>query len=145
MNIFPKVKIKFKKGKYKSAPLKSSTDVAEVFRLLFDKDTIGYTESAVALFVNISNEVIAWKLVSQGGIAGTVMDPRTIFVTALNVGATAFFVAHNHPSGKLKPSDADIRLTRQLSEGGQVLEIRLLDHIILTESSYYSFADNGQL
>jgi DNA repair protein RadC len=83
--------------------------------------------------------------VSIGGISGTVADPRLIFIGALKAGASGMIVSHNHPSGNLTPSQADIQLTRKLKEGGNLLEIQLLDHIIMTSESYYSFADEGIL
>ncbi len=83
--------------------------------------------------------------VSTGGISGTVADPKLIFVAALKAGASGMIVSHNHPSGNLTPSQADMELTRKLKEGGKLLEIQLLDHIIMTSESYYSFADEGLL
>ncbi len=83
--------------------------------------------------------------ISTGGIHGTVADPKCIFKLALDKRASCIVVAHNHPSGQLRPSEEDIRLTRKLTEGGRMLDILVQDHIIVTNDSYYSFADNGQL
>lgn len=85
------------------------------------------------------------RMVSRGGIHGTVADPKVIFRRALEKGASCMVVAHNHPSGQLRPSEEDIRLTRKLVEGGRMLDILVQDHIIITAASYYSFADNGQM
>lgn len=85
------------------------------------------------------------RKVSSGGIHGTVADPKLIFREALEHGASCIVVAHNHPSGQLRPSEEDIRLTRKLVEGGRLLDILVQDHLIITTESYYSFADNGQL
>jgi len=76
-------------------------------------------------------------------MTGTVIDPRTVFRAALECGATSFIMAHNHPSGQLKASEPDKAITEKLKQGGQILEIRLLDHIILTADSYLSMADEG--
>jgi DNA repair protein RadC len=84
-------------------------------------------------------------IISRGGISGTVADPKLIFAAALKASASSIILAHNHPSGSLKPSEADIRLTKKLKEGGLYLEIPVLDHIILSKEGYYSFADEGLL
>lgn len=83
--------------------------------------------------------------VSSGGIHGTVADPKLIFRHALERGASCIVVAHNHPSGQLRPSEEDIRLTRKLVEGGRMLDILVQDHLIITAEGYYSFADQGQM
>lgn len=83
--------------------------------------------------------------VSSGGIHGTVADPKLIFRHALERGASCIVVAHNHPSGQLRPSEEDIRLTRKLAEGGRMLDILVQDHLIITAEGYYSFADQGQM
>ena len=83
--------------------------------------------------------------VSQGGMHGTVADPKLIFREALDQRASSVILCHNHPSGQLRPSAEDIQLTRKLVEGGRFLEIQVQDHLIVTSAGYYSFADNGQL
>lgn len=85
------------------------------------------------------------RKVSSGGIHGTVADPKLIFRVALDAGASCIVVAHNHPSGQLRPSEEDIRLTRKLVEGGRMLDILVQDHLIITAEGYYSFADQGQM
>lgn len=85
------------------------------------------------------------RQVSSGGVHGTVADPKIIFQHALEKSASCIVVAHNHPSGQLRPSEEDIRLTRKLVEGGRMLDILVQDHLIITSEGYYSFADNGQL
>ena len=89
--------------------------------------------------------VIGTVKLSEGGVSGTVADPKLIFGAALVAQASCIVAAHNHPSGQLRPSEEDIRLTRKLVEGGRMLDIIVQDHIIVTESGYYSFADNGQM
>ncbi len=89
--------------------------------------------------------IVEKRKVSSGGIHGTVADPKLIFRHALERSASCIVVAHNHPSGQLRPSEEDIRLTRKLVEGGRMLDILVQDHLIITADSYYSFADNGQL
>jgi DNA repair protein RadC len=91
------------------------------------------------------NRHIETKCISQGGMHGTVADPKIIFKQALDSRASSVILCHNHPSGQLRPSEEDIRLTRKLTEGGRLLDIGVHDHLIITASGYYSFADNGML
>ena len=95
------------------------------------------------IYMNNSNKVIAKSQLSKGGITGTLVDVRIVFKSALEMGATALILCHNHPSGTLIPSDADKQITRKLKLAGDSLEIKVLDHLIITENSYFSFADEG--
>jgi len=92
-----------------------------------------------------SNKLVGKHRISEGGIAGTVADPKRIYKTALDDHASGIIVVHNHPSGSLKPSLADKKLTNKLIKAGQLLDIAVLDHLIITSSNYYSFADEGGL
>ncbi|MFV8370483.1 RadC family protein [Flavobacterium sp. LB2R40] len=95
------------------------------------------------IYLNNSNKVISKSQLSKGGITGTLVDVRIVFKTALEMGATALVLCHNHPSGSLIPSDTDKHITRKLKLAGDSLEIKVLDHLIITENSYFSFADEG--
>jgi DNA repair protein RadC len=97
------------------------------------------------LFLNNSNKVIHKAQLSKGGITGTIVDTRIIFKTALEYNAISLILTHNHPSGKLLASDSDKDITRKLQLAGKQMDIMILDHVIITESSYYSFADEGIL
>jgi DNA repair protein RadC len=97
------------------------------------------------IYLNNSNKVIQKNQLSKGGITGTLVDVRLALKTALEVGAVGLILAHNHPSGTLKPSEADKNLTQKLKVAAQSLDIKILDHLIITESSYFSFADESQL
>lgn len=97
------------------------------------------------LLLNRSNRVVKKKRVSEGGVAGTVADPKIIYRLALEELASGIIVAHNHPSGNLAASTSDVELTRKLKEAGKFLEIQLLDHLIIANNKYYSFADEGHL
>ena len=97
------------------------------------------------IILNRANYVLRKDQISRGGISGTVADPKLIFKSALDHGGSSIILAHNHPSGNLQPSQADITLTRTLKEAGQFLEIPVLDHIIVSDNSYFSFADEGML
>ena len=95
------------------------------------------------LFLNRSNKVIEKQKISQGGITGTVTDIRLILKTAIDNLATSMILCHNHPSGNLQPSDADISITRRLKESSSLMDISLLDHLIIAGKSYFSFADEN--
>lgn len=97
------------------------------------------------LYLNNSNKVICKSQISKGGITGTVVDTRLVFKIALEHHATSVVLVHNHPSGKLQASEADKQITKKLAEAGKHLDILVLDHIIVTEKSYFSFADEGLL
>lgn len=105
-----------------------------------------YHEEFWLLLLNKANEVIAKKQISIGGTAGTVADVKIIFKKALaENGCAAIIAFYNHPSGNLKPSDADIQLTKKMKEAGKIMDMPVLDHIIVSERGYYSFADEGTL
>ncbi|MBI1770695.1 MAG: DNA repair protein RadC [Bacteroidetes bacterium] len=95
------------------------------------------------LLLNRAHRLIKKKRVSEGGVSGTVADPKIIFKLAIDELASGVIVVHNHPSGNLKPSDSDISLTKKLKEAGKVLEISLLDHLIIGHNNYFSFTDEG--
>jgi DNA repair protein RadC len=97
------------------------------------------------LLMNRANRVIKKKRVSEGGVSGTVADPKIIFKLALEELASGLIVAHNHPSGNLQASQSDLDLTKKLKEAGKFLEIQLLDHIIIANQKYLSFADEGMI
>lgn len=101
------------------------------------------TEEFWILLLNRQNEIIDLKQISQGGVAGTVVDPKVIFKIALQSLASGIILSHNHPSGNLKPSKADIQITNKIKTAGQTLEINVHDHLIISDQGYYSFADEG--
>lgn len=113
---------------------------------LFEGDIsdLSHEEFWVA-YLNRNNQVIEKFQLSMGGITGTVADVRLIYKKGVENGACSIIVAHNHPSGNLKPSQADIKLTNKIKKGGELLDINLIDHLIITEASYLSFADEGLL
>lgn len=97
------------------------------------------------VYLNNSNKVIFKLQLSKGGITATLVDVRLILKCALEVGATALILAHNHPSGSLIPSDADRLITQKIKSASQSLDIKILDHLIVTEKAYFSFSDQGIL
>lgn len=97
------------------------------------------------LLLNRSNKVLTRYKISQGGIAGTVIDVRLILKSAIDNLASSIILCHNHPSGNMQPSDMDRQITQKMKEAGKIMDIPVLDHIIITESAYYSFADEGEM
>jgi DNA repair protein RadC len=97
------------------------------------------------IYLNNANKIISKFQLSKGGITGTLVDVRLVFKTALAQGAVGIILAHNHPSGTLKPSDSDKQITQKLKIAGEQLDIKVLDHVIVTETNYYSFSDEGIL
>jgi len=95
------------------------------------------------IYLNNSNKILAKSQLSKGGITGTLVDVRIVFKSALEMGATSLILCHNHPSGTLVPSDADKHITKKLKIAGDSLEIKVLDHLIITETNYFSFVDEG--
>lgn len=122
----------------------TSKDSFKVAWSLWDLETIEIQEAFALLMVNRANKVIGWALLSTGGAAGTVVDMKMLFSHALLCGAAAFIAYHNHPSGNLQPSQADIELTKKMRDAGKMMDIPLLDHLILApDGSYYSFSEMG--
>ena len=124
---------------------KKITSSASVFELM--QPVIGELphEEFWIVYLNNSNKVIQKIQLSKGGITGTLVDVRLALKTALEVGATGIILAHNHPSGTLKPSEADKQLTSKLNTAAKSLDIKVLDHLIITEKAYFSFADENIL
>ncbi|WP_136468599.1 JAB domain-containing protein [Flagellimonas onchidii] len=126
-----------------SPNIKSSMDAAEVLYKQWDKDSIELHESFKVLLLNNSNKVKGIYELSKGGITGTLVDMRILFATVLKSLSVAIILAHNHPSGKLQASEADIRLTKKIQKAAKFLDIAVLDHLIITpDGNYYSFSDN---
>lgn len=115
----------------------------DAFRILCPYLNDLNTEEFWTLYLNQSNKVIHAEKLTQGGINQSVVDVRVLFKIALEKLATAIIIAHNHPSGNLQPSQEDLRITKQIREAGNLLNIRLLDHLIVSRNSFYSFNDEG--
>lgn len=111
----------------------------------WDPGKIEFLEQFKVLLLNQSNKVLGIYEVSSGGITSTVVDVRLLFAAALKAGAAGLIIAHNHPSGNVLPSEQDKHITKKISMAGEVLDIKLLDHLIVTSEHYYSFADQGAL
>jgi len=141
----PEIELKYKKGDVLKVKIIHSSDAVELLRKFYDEDVFELTESMIVIYLNGANNTIGWMKHSTGSISQTVVDPRLIVGTALKCGASAIILSHNHPSGNSFPSSQDKVITKKVQEGCGFFGILLMDHIILTEDSYFSFGDEGEL
>lgn len=125
--------------------INGSKDAYSVLLENWDGSRIEFVEQFKVMLLNRANRVLGIFEVSTGCSTGTVADPKLIFAAALKSNSSGIIMAHNHPSGNMQPSQADIDLTKRMREGGKLLEIQVLDHVIVTTEGYYSFADEGLL
>lgn len=143
----PEIKLRYVSSAKKSSfeKITKSEDAEKIFRQIIGKDEMELREQVVILFLNNANKVIGYYRHTTGGISSSIVDTRLILATALKSLSVGIIICHNHPSGNTKPSEADIKLTSNLKSAAKQMEIALLDHIIITKESYYSFADQGDL
>jgi len=121
-----------------------SCDAEEILRNHWDHGTIEHTETMKLILLNRANRVLGITTLSTGGTSGCIIDAKTVFQYALKANASAIILSHNHPSGNRQPSQNDLDISRKIKEGGKLLDISLLDHIIITPwDGYYSMADEG--
>ena len=132
------------KSDFQAIKISSSKDAYNVIKQFYADDIEVY-ESFFLLLLNRANNTIGYVKISQGGTIGTVVDPKIIAKYAIDGLASSVILAHNHPSGNINPSEPDKKITAKIKEGLSLLEIAVLDHIILTVDSHFSFADDGIL
>jgi DNA repair protein RadC len=144
-NIVNEIKLSYSRKGNCERSITSSLDAVHVFREHFDAEEMDYRESFFALYLNQVNKVLGIKKISECGISSTLVDVRIIMQAALLCNASGIIVSHNHPSGNLKPSSADIKMTTKIKDAAKTLDIALLDHVILTSDSHFSFADNAMI
>lgn len=124
----------------------TSSNASEIFRSIWDIETIEFREEFYVLYLNRANHLLGYYRLSIGSVNGTVVDIKHLFGIALKANASCMILAHNHPSGNLKPSHSDIEITKKAQKAATFLELKLLDHLIITPTAgYYSFADEGLL
>ena len=143
MSNMPEITLKYKTGNYKKTKISTSLDAFQVLLELYDDDTVDYKETAYALFLNKANNTIGWMKISEGGTSATIIDQKIIFATALKCNASSIILSHNHPSGQLRASDEDRKMTERIVSIGCILGIEVLDHVIVCRSGYYSMSDEG--
>lgn len=128
----------------KQPKIETSIDVYEILKSCWGEH-LAYCEEFKIVLLNRANKVLGISNISVGGMAGTIADPKKIFQCALKAHAASIILAHNHPSGNTKPSHADIEITKKLKQAGIFLDLPVLDHIIMTDEGFLSFADEGLL
>jgi DNA repair protein RadC len=141
----PKIKIKVSVSDGDRITVSSSEDVVNVCKSIFNADTIDWTEEMIMVCLNRANVVIGVNKIASGGFSGVVCDPKVIMTLALQCAASSVILAHNHPSGNLTPSRGDIDITRKIRGACEYLDIKLLDHVIITSKGSYSMLDNGDI
>ncbi|WOC53019.1 hypothetical protein BPO_2372 [Bergeyella porcorum] len=134
-----------RKASQEVAEKKSLTSPNEAFCVFKPYLSDLQTEEVWAAFVNQKNKILHFSQISSGGISSSVVDVRVLFKTALDHFATGIFLAHNHPAGSLQPSEEDIKITKQIHQAGKLLNITLIDHLILNQTSFFSFSNEGLL
>lgn len=125
--------------------ISNSQGAYEILTNLFPENTMDYRETFIVLYLNRANQVLGYSVISQGGTSNTTVDIKMVIQTALLANASCIMLAHNHPSGNLRPSSDDNRITNRIIEAARLFDITVLDHIIITNESYYSFTDNGDI
>lgn len=136
------------KADYKIIDRPKITQSSQAYALLkqqWDSNRLELLEEFKIILLNTSNRVLGIADISRGGVSGTLIDPKIVFAIALKTNSSKIILSHNHPSGNLQPSSADISLTKRLKDGGKLLDIEICDHIIVTNYGYYSFADEGMM
>lgn len=139
------VELTYKSTTKKRNKIHCSKDAYKVLLPTYKEGTICYKEYFKVLFLNQANQVLGYTLIAEGGLTTTDADVRVILQAALLTNSVTLILAHNQPSGNLKPSQEDMKLTKQVKDAAQLMRIRILDHLILTDVGYYSFADEGEL
>ena len=132
-----------RKGYSKGFVKEKFTNSLDIYEYMMPKLLDLYHEEFWVVLLNRSNVVLKCLQISTGGLSGTVVDPKIIFKAAVSYSAASIVLVHNHPSGNITPSLEDIKLTKKLKEGGKLLEIQVIDHIIFGNEGYYSFSDQG--
>ena len=141
----PEITLKYKTGNYKKTKISTSLDAFQVLLQLYDDDTVDYKETAYVLFLNKANNTIGWIKISEGGTSSTIIDQKIIFATALKCNASGIILSHNHPSGQLRTSDEDRKMTSNLATIWYIMGIEVLDHVIVCRSGYYSMNEEGEM
>jgi DNA repair protein RadC len=138
------LELKKNKTDFPRIKIENSKQAADFIKQFYSDD-IGIFESFFILLVDRSHKTMGYAKISQGGVAGTVVDVKIVCKYAVDFLASGVILAHNHPSGNIQPSTADIEITKKIKTALNFLDVKTLDHIILTEESHYSLADNGDM
>jgi DNA repair protein RadC len=141
---FAEIEVKYKKRKKLGPKINTANEAATILKTYFNKDTIHLQEEFIVLYLNNASNIIGVFKSSKGGITSTIVDIRIILAVGLKLACSSIILSHNHPSGILKPSNNDIKITKKIFEAGKLLDITIIDHIIISSNlNFYSLAENN--
>ncbi|MES2573337.1 MAG: JAB domain-containing protein [Bacteroidota bacterium] len=143
INELAEIQVSYTTSNSNKIKITSSQIASELLVNSWCKDTIELQEEFKVILLNRSNETLGIYSLSKGGTTGTVVDVRLLFAVALKCNSTGIIISHNHPSGKLQPSNIDITLTKKIKKCSNFFDIVLIDHLIITKNGYYSFSNEG--
>lgn len=147
-NLIYELQLSYKAKGYgsKLQKIRGSAEAFQLLQTIFDQDLIAAREEFVVLYLNRAGQVIGYHKAFQGGVSSVIYDPKIVLGVALKSLSSGLILAHNHPSGNMSPSEADITLTRKIKNACKEMDIELLDHLILSpDGNYFSFADEGRV
>ena len=145
MNTIREIKLSYSKNGIENIKITDSSSAFKVLIDNWDMDTIELQEEFKVLLLNRANHVLGIYPLSKGGVSGTVVDVKLLLASAIKANASSIIIAHNHPSGNLKPSEQDNLLTRKIKDGAKLLDITLLDHLVVTRDGFCSYSDEGSI
>lgn len=141
-NFVSEISVSYSRTYKRKIKVTGSDTAHKTLRKMWNTNLLNIQEQFCVLFLNNSNEVVGFRCLSSGTLTASLIDFKILFGLACKSLSSAIIIAHNHPSGKLQPSQGDINVTKKIKEAGKMLDIKLLDHIILTQNDYYSLNDN---
>jgi len=141
MNIIKEIKLSYSNNGVEKIKVTDSKSAYKILLDNWDTETIELQEEFKVLLLNRANIILGIYPLSKGGVSGTFVDVKLLLASAIKANASSIIIAHNHPSGNLKPSENDIRLTRKIKEASKLCDINLLDHLIVTKDGFYSYSD----
>ncbi len=142
-HIGSEISIQYKREILQKEPMRLAVDVYEWIRPRWNEELINLQEQSMAMFFNNASQLISYRLISTGNIRGTIIDVQLVACLALHTMASKVILVHNHPSGKLGPSERDIKITKQVKAALELIEVLLLDHLIITSDCYLSMQAHG--
>ncbi len=145
MNTIREIKLSYSKNGIEYIKITDSNSAYNVLLENWDADTIQLQEEFKVLLLNRANHVLGIYNLSKGGVSGTIVDIKLLLAATIKANASGIIIAHNHPSGNLKPSTNDVQLTKKIKDATKLCDISLLDHLIICNHAYYSFSDEGKL
>lgn len=142
-NVIAEIQVSYNTNSRVKQKITSSASAYEILKSNWNQGRLELQEEFKVLLLNRANDVLGIYNMSKGSVSGTVVDIRLLFAVALKCNASGILICHNHPSGNLNPSDADIEITKKIKQASELFDIRMIDHIIITHLGYYSFLDSG--